>query len=130
MSIFGKTFNHLEHGLNYSHLKNEAITNNLANIDTANYKAKNVEFKSLLDKEQKNQFKATRTHPRHLYFGPENKGFRIYANPSTRYNHNGNNVDVDKEMVELGNNQIYHQSLIDRLNGEFGILQNVIRGGR
>lgn len=130
MSIFGRTIDNLHHGLNYAHQKNEAITNNLANIDTANYKAKNVEFKSLLEKEQSNQFQAKRTDPRHIDFGHPKKGFRIYTAPHTQYNHNGNNVDVEKEMVELGNNQIYHQSLVDRLNGDFGILQNVIRGGR
>jgi len=33
-------------------------------------------------------------------------------------------------MSDLAENQIYYQSLIDRLNGKFGLLQTVIRGGK
>lgn len=45
------------------------------------------------------------------------------------YSHNGNNVDIDKEMAELAENQIYYNGLVDRINGKFGSLQTVIRGG-
>ncbi|GAA4060135.1 MAG TPA: flagellar basal body rod protein FlgB [Bacilli bacterium] len=129
MSIFGRTIDNLHHGLNYAHLKNETIANNIANVDTAGYKAKDVKFKSLLELEQVKSFQANRTDSRHLDFGGSDRGFRIYANKNTTYNHNGNNVDVDKEMVELANNQIYQQALVDRLNGRFDTLQTVIRGG-
>lgn len=129
MSIFGRTIDNLHHGLNYAYLKNETIANNIANNDTAGYKTKNVEFKSLLDQEQMTQFQAKRTNPRHIDFGGLDRGFKIHSNHNTLYNHNGNNVDIEKEMVELANNQIYQQALVDRLNGRFDTLQNVIRGG-
>ncbi|SEN59283.1 flagellar basal-body rod protein FlgB [Amphibacillus marinus] len=130
MSIFGRSVDNIQHGLNYSVLKNETISNNVANVDTANYKAKQVAFKSLLEMESKNGFKAKRTDPRHLDFGRTTNGFRISTHSNTQYNHNGNNVDIDKQMSELANNQIYYQSLVDRLNGHFNTLQTVIRGGR
>ena len=130
MSIFGRTIDNLHHGLNYAHLKNETISNNIANVDTTGYKAKNVKFKSLLELEQMTTFQAKRTDPRHLDFGGLERGFKISSNNNTTYNHNGNNVDVDKEMVELANNQIYQQALVDRLNGRFDTLKNVIRGGK
>lgn len=130
MSIFDRTIDSLHHGLNYAHLKNEMIANNLANVDTPGYKAKSIEFKSLLELEQQSQFTAKRTDPRHIEFGNTIRGFKVHVNHNTQYNHNGNNVDIDKEMVELTNNQIYQQALVDRLNGRFNTLQNVIRGGR
>lgn len=130
MSIFGGSIDNIHHGLNYAFVKNETISDNLANMSTANYKAKTAEFKSLLEQEKTNQFQTKRTDPRHIDFGQTTSGFQIHTNSNTQYNHNGNNVDVDKEMVELGNNQVYHQALVERLNGSFGTLQNVIRGGR
>lgn len=128
MSIFGRTIDNLHHGLNYAHLKNETIANNIANVDTAGYKSKNVQFKSLLEIEQTNQFQAKRTDRRHIDFSG-GRGLKVRTNYNTLYNHNGNNVDIEKEMVELANNQIYQQALVDRLNGRFDTLQNVIKGG-
>ncbi|SDB88570.1 flagellar basal-body rod protein FlgB [Pelagirhabdus alkalitolerans] len=130
MALFGGPIANLEHGLNYATKKNETIANNISNIDTPNYKAKDVEFKSLLDSEMRNGFHANRTNERHLDFGSGSSDFRVTSNRNTRYNHNGNNVDVDKEMTELTNNQIYYQSLVDRMNGQFNDLRTVINGGR
>ena len=129
MSLFGSSITSLESGLKYSTLKNQTIANNIANVDTANYKAKDVIFKDVLSKEIQNGFQAKTTHKKHLNFSDNNSSFKIVSNNSTQYNHNGNNVDIDKEMTELANNQIYYQALVDRLNGKFNSLQAVIRGG-
>ncbi len=49
---------------------------------------------------------------------------------NTSYQANGNNVDMDKEMADMAENQIYYEALVDRLNGKFNSLQTVIRGGK
>ncbi len=46
------------------------------------------------------------------------------------YNHNKNNVDLDKEMSDLAQNQIYYNALVERLNGKFNSLKTVIKGGK
>ncbi|AIF43765.1 flagellar basal body rod protein FlgB [Virgibacillus sp. SK37] len=128
MSMFGGTINNLENALGYSSAKNKAISNNIANIDTPNYKAKDVAFNDVL-KHNLSTLEAKRTHEKHFTFNNGDSGFRTINKNSTGYNHNGNNVDVDKEMADLAKNQIYYQSLVDRINGKFGSLQKVIRGG-
>lgn len=40
MKLFNNTFNHLAQGLDYASTKNKVIANNIANVDTPNYKAK------------------------------------------------------------------------------------------
>ncbi|UFU01019.1 flagellar basal body rod protein FlgB [Radiobacillus kanasensis] len=132
MSLFGNTINSLERSLDYASLKNQTISNNIANVDTPNYKSKSVVFQQVLDEKINNQFSAKRTHPKHIPFSSsaEQNTFQIVSNNSTTYNNNGNNVDIDKEMTELAKNQIYYQSLVDRLNGKFTSLQSVIKGGR
>lgn len=131
MTLFGKTIQTLEHSLDYSSLKNRTISNNIANVDTPGYKSKEVSFKDVLNKELTPSFEGKRTHEKHIPFTSQNHStFRVTERSNTSYNHNGNNVDIDKEMSDLAKNQIYYQSLVDRLNGKFRGLESVITGGR
>lgn len=129
MDFFGGTMKVLGHSLDYAAAKNNTISANVANVDTPNYKAKDVTFQSMLDDAFESEMKAKRTDPRHLPFDDEGNTYKIVERKHTAYNHNGNNVDIDKEMAELGKNQIYYQSLIDRMNGKFRSLENVLKGG-
>src|SRR5699024_1456017 len=129
MQIFDTTVHTLENSLDYAVKKNQAISNNIANVDTPNYKAKNVAFKEVLHQE-KNQLSNYKSHPKHLSSTSSKSPSYMTRQKDTTFNHNGNNVDVEKEMSDLAENQIYYQSLIDRLNGKFGLLQSVIRGGK
>lgn len=129
MDLFGGTIQQLEQSLNYSATKNRAISSNIANIDTPNYKSKDVVFKNVLNDAMSSSVTAKRTDERHIPFNEHNLNHQVTTKNNTTYNHNGNNVDVDKEMAELATNQIYYNSLIDRINGKFGSLQTVIRGG-
>lgn len=130
MNLFGGTISNLEQSLNYASAKNRAISSNVANVDTPNYKSKNIVFKDVLNQSMSSSIQAKRTDIRHLPFtSSKDSGFHVVTNHNTSYNHNGNNVDIDKEMAELAKNQIYYNGLIDRINGKFGSLQTVIRGG-
>lgn len=131
MDLFGSsTFKALERGLDGSLMRQQAISQNIANVDTPNYKAKNVTFKQTLN-EAMNQptFRAYRTNEKHLEFSKNQSSPVVETSRNTMYNHNQNNVDIDLEMAELAKNQIYYNALIDRLNGRFTSLQTVIRGG-
>ena len=130
MKLFDHTTNLLEKSLNYSSTKNRVISNNIANVDTPSFKAQDVVFKDVLNNEMK-QFNTKRTHSQHIDFaGSTHQPHQVVTKANSMYNHNGNNVDIDKEMSELAKNQIYYRGLIDRMNGKFANLQTVIRGGR
>lgn len=131
MNLFGGTFQTLEKSLDFATAKNRTISSNLANIDTPNYKSKDVVFKDLLNDQINRSLVAKRTNEKHIAFNSHlQNSYRVVTKDHLTYNNNGNNVDVDKEMSELAKNQIYYQSLIDRLNGKFHSLETVIRGGR
>ncbi|WP_078554685.1 flagellar basal body rod protein FlgB [Bacillus alkalicellulosilyticus] len=123
----------LEKALQGSALRQRTIAQNIANVDTPNYKAKRAEFQHTLGKEieKSKSFQANRTHTDHLEFstGSQREAY-VKTVKSTMYNHNQNNVDIDHEMSELAKNQIYYNALIDRINGRFNSLQTVIKGGR
>lgn len=130
MNLFSNTIDSLEQALNYSSLKQKTISNNIANVDTPNYKAKEVvnegSFKSALDF----SMNAYRTDPRHYDFSQSNATKQVITQKNVQYNNNGNSVDVDKEMSTLAENQIYYNAVTDRIGSKFQSLQNVIRGGK
>src|SRR5690625_3511000 len=118
MKVFDTTLHSLENALHYSTKTNEAISNNIANIDTPNYKAQNVSFKSIL-KDESTKISLKQTNVKHLPASDSEKfSHAMMTNRNTSYNHNGNNVDMDKEMAKLAENQIFYRSLVDRINGK------------
>ncbi|MCP3739087.1 flagellar basal body rod protein FlgB [Rossellomorea sp. BNER] len=129
MNLFSSTFNVLEAGLNYSSLKQKITSQNIANIDTPNYKAKEVSFNQHFQNALHN-LEANRTDPRHFTFSNGSSHPTVIQKKNFQYNHNGNGVDLDKEMTELAKNQIYFNALSDRMNGKFNSLKSVIRGGK
>lgn len=130
MNLFSN-INLLDQALNYSSLKQKVISQNIANVDTPNYQAKDVSFKAVLQNEVGQNFQALRTDPRHLDFSGSGSGAsQIVTRPNVQYNSNGNSVDVDQEMSDLATNQIYYDALAELVNSKFASLQNVIRGGK
>ncbi len=68
MDLFGGTISSLEKGLSYATLKNKAIAQNIANVDTPNYKAKEVSFKQIFENVQKEPLASYKTDARHYDF--------------------------------------------------------------
>jgi len=130
VNLFDGTIQTLEKSLAYSTAKNRIIADNIANVDTPNYKAKKVVFKNVLASTMDKTIQNKRTHSKHFSFGNMvDQSYVVRENTNTMYNHNGNNVDIDQEMAELAKNQIYYQAVVDRLNGKFSNIEKVIRGG-
>ncbi|MBA2174118.1 flagellar basal body rod protein FlgB [Halobacillus locisalis] len=130
MNLFGSTIQSLENSMNYSTAKNRAISNNIANVDTPGYKAKDVVFKDMLSAEM-SSIPTKRTNTRHIDFQSRTgtSSFQTITVQNSTYNHNGNNVDIDKEMNELAQNQIQYQALTSRISSKFQGLERVLRGG-
>ncbi|ALC86035.1 MULTISPECIES: flagellar basal body rod protein FlgB [Bacillaceae] len=130
MSIFGGTISNLERGLDFSAIKQKAIAQNIANVDTPNYKAKSVSFGDVFSEAKQSTISANRTNEKHFNFQMNVSSPGVYNYANFRYNHNGNGVDMDKEQANLATNQIYYNALVDRVSGKLNTLQTVIKGGR
>ena len=72
LSIFGGTISNLERGLDFSATKQKAIAQNIANVDTPNYKTKTVNFDTYLSDAKKSTISAYRTTEKHINFDDEN----------------------------------------------------------
>lgn len=125
----------LERGLNVASLQQRVIAENIANEATPFYKRKTVSFEDQLQKALTNtgSLKSQRTNSKHIPFSTElsvEMKPKIQTHNSNLFNHNGNNVDMDYEMVQLAKNQIWYSALTDRINGRLQSLKTVIKEGR
>lgn len=133
LNLLSPTFKSLEQALSAAALKQKVHSSNIANVDTPNYKSKQVDFQATLDGVLNNQKMASyKTDAKHLSFGNSSSQTNpsITVNNSTKYNENGSNVDMDKEMSELAENQLWYNALTERVNGNLNSLRTVINGGR
>lgn len=129
MSLFSGTIGSLERGLDFSALKGKAISQNIANVDTPNYKSKDVSFSQMLNEAKHSPIQAYRTDDRHFDFKASQSSGGTFSS-RFRYRSNGNGVDMDREQANLATNTIYYNALVDRMNGKLNTLQNVIKGGK
>lgn len=132
MNIFPQSFQSLEQAMSTAALKQRVHSANIANLDTPNYKSKEVSFQSTLNTAVNNQIMSSiKTNSKHLAFSTENgqtTSSFIKENNSTKITPNGNNVDMDVEMAELAKNQLWYNALTERVNGKFNSLRTVIEG--
>ncbi|MFJ7970792.1 flagellar basal body rod protein FlgB [Psychrobacillus sp. NPDC096389] len=129
MGIFGGTISNLERGLDFSAAKQKTIAQNIANVDTPNYKARSVSFNEFLTDAKKTTIAAHRTDQKHMIFGTQTSTSGVFDYQNFRYSNNGNGVDMDKEQANLATNQLYYNALVDRVSGKLNTLQTVIKGG-
>lgn len=109
--------------------REQALTNNIANVDTPNYKRQDVEFSSYLKSalEQAGTPGSTLTQKvRDL--DTSSITSRTYTDNSTlSYRIDGNNVDLSTENVELASEQLNYSALVDSMNSEFTRMKSVLK---
>lgn len=107
--------------LDASWMRNEVITNNIANVDTPGYKRQNVKFESMLA----DAMASKRPSVQERILNMEPQVSRDGTNLSYRLD--GNNVDIDAEMGYLAENQLRYNALISQVNYNFTRLKDVLR---
>lgn len=107
--------------------RNEAISNNIANVDTPGYKRQDVAFESVLQKALgNNRYEFMDEKVSNINLSRlRGRAYVDYANYSYRLD--GNNVDIENENVMLAENQLKYQGLISSINQEFTNLQTVMK---
>lgn len=124
--LFGY-INVLDRTADASWLRNEAITNNIANQDTPNYTRQDVEFEDILQRELKNS--RYMTVDRKVQNADLSRlTSRTYTDyTGTTYRIDGNNVDPDTEEVELASNQLKYQGVLTSITSEFTQMKSVLK---
>jgi len=136
MSInFNNAFGNHEAALNIRSQRAEVLANNLANADTPNFKARDIDFSKALEMAQSSQSSGLkRTHASHFDSGMGSDGFgkeipglsyRIPLQPDTG---DGNSVDAQYEQTKFAENAMQYETSLRFLSGKIKGLMTAIRG--
>ena len=134
-SGFMRTQDILQRTMSVSLVRHETIADNISNADTPHFKRSGVAFESelvrALESFDPDPFPAAVTHSRHIpFYRP--KSYRevkpiVYLDYSTSYRNDGNNVDIEKEMVDAKENALRYTAMAQRVNDNFKLLNIVLR---
>jgi flagellar basal-body rod protein FlgB len=113
--------NVLEKAADASWTRYNVIANNIANVDTPNYKRKDVNFEDyLLEELTSGSTDSLRKKISGVDLGNINSTtYTDYSDLSYRLD--GNNVDIDTENVELASTQIKYNAIIDSITHDFNM---------
>ena len=109
-------------------LRNECISNNIANVDTPGYKRQDVDFETVLARELGGV--TTRNMDQRVAGLRRTTRLNVGAYTDAAgfsYRTDRNNVDVETENVLLAQNQLKYQGLISSISREFQNLQSVMK---
>lgn len=103
------------------------ITNNIANVNTPNYKRRDLNFESVLNEQLGScKHESLDAKMRTVDLGQLNP--MVYTDHSSlSYRLDGNNVDIDTEEAELASEQIKYQALTTSISKEFLRMKSVIK---
>jgi flagellar basal-body rod protein FlgB len=107
----------------------ELLAANIANADTPNYKARDIDFKKTLSMSVSGNSDMKITHAKHIDSSGNSKMgaeilYRIPNQPSL----DGNTVDLQTERSAFMENSMMYQASLRFLNGKISGLMTAIRG--
>ncbi len=132
-----QTNNLLERALDVESLRRKVIANNIANVDVPHFKRSEVNFESELrrvimeNNDPDYKLPAKMTDPKHIpFYTPKSISSvrpRINLDYNTTFRNDGNNVDIEKEIVDSAKNQMRYNAFVTMLNSNFKQLKNVMK---
>ena len=126
-----KMFTLLEGGLDGLSLRNRVIADNIANVDTPNFKRSDVNFdkvlQAALEQKDPDTIQLRRTNASHIPASGVFNGSFVVQDNSTTFRNDGNNVDIDIEMSKLAENTLHYNALSRALTSQISLLRQVIQ---
>jgi len=122
-ALFGKTIEMLSGVLDFRSERHKVIASNIANIDTPDYRPKDVAFKDALKASiSKNGVTMTRSRRGHMpeqSIPADRAGFEVI--------NSGEKVNLDSEMAKLAENNLMHNLTVELLARKFRDLNTFLR---
>ena len=109
--------------------RNELLASNIANADTPNYKARDIDFRALMQGAGGDQLKLASTHSKHIATATDNYAgmplkYRVPNQPSM----DGNTVDMQVEHAQFSENSVMYQTTLDFLSRKFKGIKSTLKG--
>ena len=117
----GNVFGIHEQALLVRAQRNEMLASNIANADTPNYKARDIDFREVLKKQSVQPVSLKATQAGHIQPGvglngisPQFVKYRTVSQPSL----DGNTVDVQQEQMQFATNSAQFEATMRFLTGK------------
>ena len=137
IGLFDGTLSMLQRTLDLRTAQHQALSSNVANVDTPHYTPFEVAVEEELRKQRQpdaRQVELARTQDRHLPVGGPagvtSAALRPVAAPAFSLRADGNTVDLDRTMGALAENSLKYKTSAQLLSSKLKLLRNVIQGGR
>jgi flagellar basal-body rod protein FlgB len=131
VEVFEKKIEFLRRALDYRQMRHNIIVANIANVDTPQYRAKDLYFLHVLEDmvaPKKRYLELTKTNPKHMgRIEPKPPEPSVYYTLSS-FGNDKNGVDIDLEMAKLSSNQINYRAIARFVAGKFEKLKRAIGG--
>lgn len=132
MNIFDNSMmSLLRQGLDAGSMRQRTIANNVANINTPGFKKSYVSFEDRLKEAIDSKGGPLKgSHPMHIGVAAKETRPEVKQVKGTTMRLDGNNVDIDEEMVNLAAATVQYDVVAQGLIDRFNILGLVISGRR
>lgn len=120
------TYELIKRGLDTATLRGKAIANNIANVNTKNYKKYVVSFEDSLREVSEDIKKTGRVKLNSNSIG----NIKLEKDEKTSMNINGNNVDIEIEKTNQAANTLLYNALISKANSRLSMKNYIITGGK
>lgn len=115
--------------LNFRGERQKVISSNIANINTPNYKTKELVFEDELNNSTLNSLQLKSTNIKHM---PNINSFSANSNPKLveveglEEQNDGNNVNLDTQMGEMSKNKILFDAIQSSIKRDSRLFRSVI----
>ena len=126
------TYELLKKALDASWMRQQAISDNIANINTPGYQAERVVFEEELEKSMSDgpaSLNAAQKSSGSLREADREVEPRLVRDKSPAMRNDKNNVDIDLEMSNMAANQLLYSTLVEQANQKLSTLRYLVRGG-
>jgi flagellar basal-body rod protein FlgB len=119
-----------ERALSFRANRNEVLSSNIANADTPNYKARDLDFGQALKSARQQGISMTTTSDLHKQaWGTSGEGARTMYRVPTQPALDGNTVSMDVEQAQFAENALQYRASLAFLDGSIRTLRMAIKGG-
>ncbi|HLC41297.1 MAG TPA: flagellar basal body rod protein FlgB [Methylomirabilota bacterium] len=128
MNLFGPTVELLRDAVQFASRRHEVLARNLANVETPGYRAQDVVFQRELESALRGRMTPVSTLPPPAPSGNDAIQPVLVYSSDTQRRVDGNDVDLDKQMVRVSQNTVYHNALVQILTTQFNVIKLAISG--
>lgn len=105
----------------------QQLATNLSNVNTPNYKAKDIDFKAALNQAMSPAEQMVTDAPNHINAQADFSTHLKYRHPSHQ-SLDGNTVDKDIETAEFAHNALSYQASLSFINSKVRSMLTALRG--